>query len=81
MTAPIINDTRPLAEMPLFDTETLKCPYHFDKTLRTDAPVFQDPDSGVYIVATYELVREAHKNGAVFSNDFAPGSRGGHKIG
>jgi cytochrome P450 len=71
VTAPIVNDTRPLAEMPLFDTETLKCPYHFDQTLRSEAPVFQDPESGVYIVATYELVREAHKNGAVFSNDFA----------
>lgn len=56
--------------MPLFDTETLKCPYHFDKTLRETSPVYQDPDSGVFIVSTYDLVREAHKNSAVFSNEF-----------
>lgn len=70
MTAPTANDTRALADMPLFDSETLKCPYHFDQTLRSEAPVYQDPDSGVYIVSTYELVREAHKNDAVFSNEF-----------
>jgi len=56
--------------MPLYDTDTLKCPYHFDKTLREQAPVYRDPDSGVYIVSTYDLVREAHRNSAVFSSDF-----------
>ena len=56
--------------MPLFDTATLKCPYHFDKTLRESAPVYRDPASGVYVVSTYDLVREAHKNDAVFSNEF-----------
>jgi cytochrome P450 len=70
VTAPTTNDNRALADMPLFDTDTLKCPYHYDKTLRTEAPVYQDPESGVYIVSTYELVREAHKKDAVFSNDF-----------
>ncbi|ARN74851.1 hypothetical protein BST96_12435 [Oceanicoccus sagamiensis] len=66
-----MKDNRALADMPLFDNDTLKCPYHFDKTLREDAPVFQDPTSGVWIVATYDLVREAHKAPEVFSNDFA----------
>ena len=70
MTAPTAADNRALADMPLFDTDTLKCPYHYDQTLREQAPVFQDPGSGVYVVSTYELVREAHKNDAVFSNDF-----------
>ncbi|GAB5453222.1 MAG: cytochrome P450 [Halioglobus sp.] len=70
MTAPTAQDNRELADMPLFDTETLKCPYHFDRTLRENAPVYQDPGSGVFVVSTYELVREAHKNDAVFSNDF-----------
>lgn len=70
MTAPSANDTRALADMPLFDTTSLSCPYHYDKTLRDTAPVYQDPDSGVYVVSTYDLVREAHKNDAVFSNEF-----------
>ena len=32
--------------------------------------MYRDPASGVYVVSTYELVREAHKNDAVFSNEF-----------
>lgn len=70
MTAPTATDNRALAEMALFDTETLKCPYHYDKTLREEVPVYQDPTSGVYIISTYDLVREAHKNDAVFSSEF-----------
>jgi cytochrome P450 family 142 subfamily A polypeptide 1 len=70
MTAPTRTDNRTLADMPLFDTETLKCPYHFDKTLRDEAPVYQDPESGVYVISTYDLVREAHKNDEVFSSEF-----------
>ena len=57
--------------MPLFDDKTLKCPYHFDKKLPENAPVYKDPASGIYIVSTYELVREAHKNPEIFSNDFS----------
>lgn len=70
MTAPTTTDNRPLADMTLFDPETLKCPYHYDKTLRDEVPVYQDPASGVYIVSTYDLVREAHKTDAVFSSEF-----------
>jgi cytochrome P450 len=70
MTAPTNTDNRALADMPLFDAETLKCPYHFDKTLRDEAPVYQDPESGVYVISTYDLVREAHKNDEVFSSEF-----------
>ena len=68
MTAPTANDKRPLADMTLFDTDTLKCPYHYDKTLRDEVPVYQDPESGVFIISTYDLVRQAHKNDDVFSN-------------
>ena len=70
MTAPTSSDNRALADMPLLDAETLKCPYHYDATLRAEAPVYQDPTSGVYTVSTYELVREVHKAPDVFSNEF-----------
>ncbi|MFK7912362.1 MAG: cytochrome P450 [Pseudomonadales bacterium] len=63
-------DSRTLAEMPLMDPETLKCPYHFDRSLREQAPVYQDPQSGIFVVSTYALVREAHKAKNVFSNEF-----------
>ncbi|MFV8783131.1 cytochrome P450 [Microbulbifer sp. SA54] len=71
MTDAILEESQPLAEMPLFDSETLKCPYHFDKKLRSEAPVYRDPQSGIFIVSTYELVREAHRKPDVFTNDFA----------
>ena len=49
-------ETSSLDEQKLFDTETLKCPYHYDRSLRAQAPVHVDPESGVYVVSTYELV-------------------------
>ena len=71
MTEAVLDENNALADMALFDDKILKCPYHFDQTLREHAPVYQDPASGVFIVSTYDLVREAHKNPTVFSNDFA----------
>jgi cytochrome P450 family 142 subfamily A polypeptide 1 len=63
-------DTRTLTDMTLMDPEILKCPYHYDSELRHEAPVYQDPMTGVFIVSTYALVREAHKAKDVFSNEF-----------
>ncbi|WP_346839456.1 cytochrome P450 [Microbulbifer sp. SAOS-129_SWC] len=71
MTDAVIDENSALAGMALFDDKILKCPYHFDQTLREQAPVHRDPASGVFIVSTYDLVREAHKNPTIFSNDFA----------
>lgn len=64
------EQSQSLDGMKLFDTESLKCPYHYDRSLRETAPVYQDPDSGVFAVSTYELVREAHRAKNVFSNEF-----------
>jgi cytochrome P450 len=70
VTAPTANDNRALTDMSLFDTDTLKCPYHYDKSLREQVPVYQDPESGVFVVSTYDLVRKAHKTDEVFSSEF-----------
>jgi len=64
------TDTRSLDEMTLFDPATLQCPYHYDRTLREQDPVHRDPQSGVYVVSTYDLVREAHRAKDIFSNEF-----------
>ncbi len=63
-------DTRSLEEMPLMSPDILKCPYHYDQTLREEAPVHVDPMTGVYVVSTYDLVREVHKAKDIFSNEF-----------
>jgi cytochrome P450 len=64
------KDSRALSDMTLMDPDILRCPYHYDATLRREAPVYQDPQTGVFIVSTYDLVREAHKAKDVFSNEF-----------
>ena len=64
------QDNRSLRDMPLLDPATLRCPYHYDKTLRDEAPVYRDPQSGIFVVATYDLVREAQRKPELFSNEF-----------
>ena len=64
---------KPLAQYSLFDPETLKCPYDFYRQLRAEAPVYQVPGLGLYLVSTYELIREVVKNTSVWSSSVAAG--------
>ena len=41
----------------LFDPETQRCPYPAYKQLRDEAPVFQCPATGMYVITRYEDVR------------------------
>ena len=38
----------------LFDLETQQCPYDAYRTLRNDAPVYQCPHTGMYIVTRFD---------------------------
>ena len=42
----------------LFDIETQSCPYEAYQQLRDDAPVYQSPDTDIYVVSRYDDVRE-----------------------
>jgi cytochrome P450 len=64
------TDKPALSDINLMDPAVLKCPYHFDRSLREQAPVYKDPTTGIFVVSTYDLVREAHKTPEVFSNEF-----------
>ena len=59
-----------LEEINIFDQELMKCPHAFYKKLRDEAPVYQDPNTGIYQVSKHELICEAARNAKVFSNDF-----------
>tara|TARA_B100000683_G_scaffold235236_1_gene238918 strand:- start:127 stop:1458 length:1332 start_codon:yes stop_codon:yes gene_type:complete len=59
-----------LEEINIFDQELMKCPHAFYKKLRDEAPVFQDPNTGIFQVSKHELICEAARNAKVFSNDF-----------
>jgi len=59
-----------LADYDLFDAELMECPFHYWKQLRTDAPVFQDPTSGMFLISSYDLVNEVNRHPEIFSNRF-----------
>ncbi len=59
-----------LEEINIFDQELMKCPHAFYKKLRDEAPVYQDPTTGIFQVSKHELICEAARNAKVFSNEF-----------
>jgi cytochrome P450 len=71
---PVLADVHP------FDPAILEAPWSYYRQLRAEAPVYQDPHTGIFHIASYELVLEALKNHGVYSNRFAP-SMGGSLAG
>lgn len=59
----------------LLDPAVQQCPFEFYKVLRDQAPVFEMPDTGMYIVTSYDLLREIMTNPKVYSNIATSGSR------
>ncbi|HWA63311.1 MAG TPA: cytochrome P450 [Caulobacteraceae bacterium] len=69
--------TCPLEKINAFDPELLQDPYPYFARLRSEAPVYRDPVTGVVSVATYDLVMEVNRQPLVFSNDFSTQLRSG----
>lgn len=65
-----------LADVHPFDPAILESPWSYYRQLRAEAPVYQDPHTGIFHIASYELVLEALKNHGVYSNRFAPAMGG-----
>ena len=65
-----------LDEIHPFDPAVLESPWDYYRQLRSEAPVYRDPHTGIFHVATYDLVMEAVKNHEVYSNRFAPAMGG-----
>lgn len=61
----------------LMDPEVQQCPFAFYDTLRSEAPVYQMPDSGMFIVTAYDLLMEVMKKPKVYSNLVRTGRRAG----
>ena len=61
---------RPLSEWNPFDPALSADPYEYYALLRREAPVYRDPNTGIFQVASYQHVCEALKNCEVFSNKF-----------
>ena len=48
--------------------ELLKDPYPFYKILRERAPIYREPDYGVYLISRYDDVLEVDRQAEVFSH-------------
>jgi len=58
------------------DEDTLRDPYPFYRLLQRDAPVYQEPEYGVYLVSRYADVLEIVRQPDRFSNRMATGPTG-----
>jgi len=65
-----------LAKTHPFDRAVLESPWEYYRALRAQAPVFRDPFTGIFHVASYDLVLEVLRDFETWSNRFAP-SMGG----
>jgi len=66
-----------LAKTHPFDPAVLESPWDYYRQLRAEAPVFRDPFTGIFHVASYARVLEVLRDFETFSNRFAPAMGGG----
>jgi cytochrome P450 len=65
------SDLAALARFDPFDPELQADPFAYYALCRREAPVYQDSDSGIFFVSSYEHVRDAMERSEDFSNEFA----------
>lgn len=58
------------------DRKTQACPYPFYETMRSECPVFQAPQTGMFYVTKYEDIRFVKRNPQLFSSDMVQSDRG-----
>ena len=66
-----------LEKINMFDPELMACPHAFFKKLRDEAPVFQDPNTGIFQVSKHELICKVARDAKLFSNQFGVIQRSG----
>jgi len=64
---PSVHEFNPLAP------ETVECPYPFYKAMREEAPVYQVPGLGFFVVSRYEDIKEVVGDTERFSSNSGPG--------
>jgi cytochrome P450 len=63
-----------VSEINFFDPETNDCPYPAYETLRNEAPVWQDPRTGMFFVTRYDDIRAILLDTKRFSNGVGNGA-------
>jgi cytochrome P450 len=58
------------ADFNFFDEEVLNCPYDFYQSLQEQAPVYQLPDTNIFMVSRHADVKQLLKDTQTYSNNF-----------
>lgn len=58
------------ADFNFFDEKVLNCPYDFYQTLQEQAPVYQLPDTNIFMVTRHADIKKLLKDTATYSNNF-----------
>lgn len=61
-------EDRPLSEMSLLDEQTLACPFDLYKRLHEEMPIYQMPETGIYVITKYEDIRQVTRDPVTYSN-------------
>ena len=64
------------ADFNLFDPAVMECPFPFYEALRREAPVYEVPGFGMYLVSRFDDIVEALRAPEVFSSDLARAATG-----
>ena len=59
----------PEIEGSLLDPGVASCPFAYYHELRDKAPVYRMPETGFYVISTYEDLKEVLSDPETFSND------------
>ena len=63
---------RALDDFNLMDPATQQCPYDFYKRTRAEAPVYRMPQTGFYLITTFDLCREVMRQPDLFASGVSP---------
>jgi len=64
--------TRPLESWNLMDPAVQQCPYDFYKATRAQAPIYRMPQTGFYLVTSFDLCREVIRQPDLFASGVSP---------
>lgn len=58
------------ADFDFFSPEVIESPFEFYEAIRREAPVYQLPDTNIYMLSRWEDIRQVTRDTKTFSNDF-----------
>ncbi len=67
--------TTPLDQFTPLDVDVLKCPHQFNARMRSEAPIYRCPHTGMFFVFDYDTIRRIAGDPETFSNKFGQAMR------